>query len=126
MYRGWLGVVGDAVSEVDARTPSRASSCNRPPVRLGWLDREVDQSEGGVVVGEVSAGLDALADLHVQALDRVGIPYERRWMPAVTLDRLDAGGVRAGEYGATVRDGGIREQTQVGQAVLVRWASSPC
>jgi hypothetical protein len=47
-------------------------------------------------------------------------------MPAVTLDRFDAGGVRVGEYGATVRDGGIREQTQVGQAVLVRWASSPC
>jgi len=31
-----------------------------------------------------------------------------------------------GEYGATVRDGGIREQAQVGQAVVVRWASSPC
>ena len=38
-------------------------------------------------------------------------------MPPVTHDRLDALGVRAGEYGATVRDGGIWEQTQVGQAV---------
>jgi len=48
-------------------------------------------------------------------------------MPSVTLDRFGARfGVRAGECGATVRDGGIREQTQVGQAVLVRWASSPC
>jgi hypothetical protein len=47
-------------------------------------------------------------------------------MLSVTLDRLDAGGVRVGEYGATVRDRGIREQTQVGQAVVVRWASSPC
>ena len=39
---------------------------------LGALDCEPDQSEGGVVVGEVSAGLDRLADLHVQALDGVG------------------------------------------------------
>jgi hypothetical protein len=43
----------------------------------------------------------------------------------VTLDRLDAGGVRVGEYGATVRDGGVREQTQDGQAALAGWASSP-
>jgi hypothetical protein len=47
-------------------------------------------------------------------------------MRPVTPDRLDACGVRVGEYGATVRDRGIREQTQVGQAVIVRWASSPC
>jgi hypothetical protein len=70
--------------------------------------------------------LDRFAQLPVQRFDRVRIPYERRRMPAVTLDRLVADGVRAGEYGATVRDGGIREQTQVGQAVVVRWASSPC
>lgn len=38
-------------------------------------------------------------------------------MPPVTHDRPDARGVQAGEDGATVRDGGIREQTQVGQAV---------
>ncbi len=65
-------------------------------------------------------------NLAVESLERVGIPYERRRMPAVTPDRLDADGVRAREYGATVRDGRIREQTQVGQAVVVRWASSPC
>jgi hypothetical protein len=39
-------------------------------------------------------------------------------MPFVSPHQLDAGGVRPGEYGATVRDRGIREQTQVGQAVL--------
>jgi hypothetical protein len=32
-------------------------------------------------------------------------------MLPVTLDRLDVLGVRVGEYGATVRDRGIREQT---------------
>jgi hypothetical protein len=47
-------------------------------------------------------------------------------MPPVTPDRLDAGGVRAGEYGATVRDRGIREQTQAGQAAHIRCASSAC
>jgi hypothetical protein len=35
----------------------------------------------------------------------------------VTHDRRAARGVQAGEYGATVRDGGIREQAQAGQAV---------
>src|SRR5215211_8601790 len=39
-------------------------------------------------------------------------------MPPVTPDRLDACGVRAGEYGATVWDRGIREQTRSGRPVL--------
>ena len=39
---------------------------------LARMDREPDQPECGVVVGEVSAGLDRLADLHVEALDGVG------------------------------------------------------
>jgi hypothetical protein len=47
-------------------------------------------------------------------------------MPPVTPDRLDVFDVWVGEYGATVRDRGIREQNAVGQAGLVRWASSPC
>ena len=47
-------------------------------------------------------------------------------MSAVTPDRVDARGVRAGEYGATVWDRGIREQTQAGQAVAIRCASSAC
>ena len=47
-------------------------------------------------------------------------------MPAVTPDRVDARGVWRGEYGATVRDRGIREQTQAGQAVHIRCASSAC
>jgi hypothetical protein len=47
-------------------------------------------------------------------------------MRPVTPDRFDADGVRVGEYGATVRDRAIREQTQVGQAVIVRCASSAC
>jgi hypothetical protein len=36
----------------------------------------------------------------------------------VTLDRLDALGVRVGEYGATVRDRGVWEQTRSGRPVL--------
>ncbi len=39
-------------------------------------------------------------------------------MPPVTPDRLDAFGVRVGEYGATVWDRGIREQTRSGRPVL--------
>ena len=96
------------------------------PALFGVGDREVDQFAGGLLGWEVSSGFDRLADLAVQGFDRVRIPYERGRMPAVTLDRLDAGGVRVGEYGATVRDGGIREQTQDGQAVLAGWALSPC
>src|SRR3982751_3640892 len=40
-------------------------------------------------------------------------------MPPVTPDRLDACGVRAGEYGATVWDRGIREQTRSGRPLLL-------
>ncbi len=85
-----------------------------------------DQADDRGSVGEDADDIGAAADLLVEPLEQVGIPYERGWMLAVTLDRLDAGGVRVGEYGATVREGGIWEQTQVGQAVVVRWASSPC
>src|SRR3954454_16007172 len=48
-------------------------------------------------------------------------------MPPVTPDRLDACGVRAGEYGATVWDRGIREQTRSGtQAILHRNLIARC
>jgi hypothetical protein len=66
-----------------------------------------DQADDGGAVGEdaddVGAATDLLGDARASCY-----PYERRWMPAVTPDRLDAGGVRAGEYGATVRDGCVR------------------
>jgi hypothetical protein len=39
-------------------------------------------------------------------------------MPPVTPDRLDVLDVWAGEYGATVRDRGIRGQTRSGRPVL--------
>jgi hypothetical protein len=39
-------------------------------------------------------------------------------MPPVTPDRLGVLDVGAGEYGATVRDRGIREQTRSGRPVL--------
>src|SRR3954451_4159024 len=37
----------------------------------------------------------------------------------VPSDGLGAGGVRGGEYGATVRDGGIAKQTRLGRPVLL-------
>ncbi len=68
-------------------------------------------------ITEVSSGkMPTTADLAVDALERVRIPYETAQMPPVTHHRPDARGVQGGEYGATVRDGGIREQTQAGQA----------
>jgi hypothetical protein len=60
------------------------------PAFLGVDDGEVDELSGGLLGWEVSSGFDRFADLSVERLDRVGIPYERRWMPAVTQDRLDA------------------------------------
>jgi hypothetical protein len=53
-------------------------------------DREVDELTGGLVVGEVAADADGFTDDAVEALDLVGIAYERRRMLAVTQDRLDA------------------------------------
>ena len=64
--------------------------------------------------------LGAAADLDQGPLEEVRIPYERTQLPPVTHDRPRRPGVQAGEYGATVPDGGIREQTQVGQAAE-RW-----
>jgi hypothetical protein len=46
------------------------------PFAVGAFDREIDQLGRGLFVGEVPAGLDRLADLAVQRLDAVGIPYE--------------------------------------------------
>jgi hypothetical protein len=97
------------------------------PGALVVSDREVDELTSRFVVGEVPADADGFANDAVEALDLVGIAYERRWMLAVPHDRFETEcGVRVGEYGATVRDGGIWEQTQDGQAVVTRWAASPC
>jgi hypothetical protein len=60
-----------------------------------------------LLVGEVPAGLDALADLAVEAFDRVCIRYERRLDAAASPRPVRAVFVVwAGEYGATVRDEG--------------------
>jgi hypothetical protein len=68
-----LGSAWESVSEVDleggaGRGPGAVAS----PFGVGFGDREVDELGGGLFVGEVPAGLDRLADLAVQALDRVG------------------------------------------------------
>jgi hypothetical protein len=44
------------------------------PLGVGFDQREVDELGRGLFVGEVSAGLDRLADLAVQPFDRVGYP----------------------------------------------------
>src|SRR5215212_9139769 len=56
----------------------------------------------------------------ISIIDSQGLvsPDETARMLAVTLDRLDVLDVRVGEYGATVRDRGIREQTRSGRPVL--------
>jgi hypothetical protein len=42
------------------------------PFVVGADDGEVDELGGGLLVGEVPAGLDALSDLAVEVLDAVG------------------------------------------------------
>src|SRR4029453_11929648 len=65
--------VGESVSEVDLEAAQRGGPVvGAAPFALGSLDGEVDQFGGGLFVGEVAAGLDALADLAVEVLDAVG------------------------------------------------------
>src|SRR3954469_3629507 len=64
---------GVAVSEVDLqRGAGRRPGVVAPPFGVGADDGQVDELGGGLLVGGVPAGLDRLADLAVQALDRVG------------------------------------------------------
>src|SRR5215210_7866959 len=63
----------ESVSEVDLeRGAGRGPGAVFGPFGVGAHDGEVDELGGGLFVGEVPAGLDRLADLAVQALDRVG------------------------------------------------------
>src|SRR3954469_16365994 len=63
----------ESVSEVDLEGGAgRCPGAVALPFGVGAHDREVDELGRGLFVGEVSAGLDRLADLAVQALDRVG------------------------------------------------------
>src|SRR4051794_35734800 len=57
-------LVGESVSEVDLEGSEGVwPAVGSLPGRLGSHDREVDELGGGLLVGEVSAGLDRLADL---------------------------------------------------------------
>jgi hypothetical protein len=47
------------------------------PFAFGALDGEVDELGGGLFVGDVAAGLDALADLAAEVLDAVGSAQRR-------------------------------------------------
>src|SRR3954467_1826374 len=69
----WLVLAGVAVSEVDLQRGAwGAPGAVALPLGVGLDDGLVDQLGRGLLVGEVAAGLDRLADLAVQALDRVG------------------------------------------------------
>jgi hypothetical protein len=67
------------------------------------------------VVGEDADDVRAAADLLVDALERVGNRYERRLDAPCDPDRLDARGVRVGEYGATVRTGASGSKRRSGR-----------
>src|SRR6476646_7000186 len=65
--------VGESVSEVDLEASEGGGPVvGAAPFAFGALDGEVDELGGGLFVGEVPAGLDALADLVVEVLDAVG------------------------------------------------------
>src|SRR3954462_4320412 len=69
----WSASAGESVSEVDLE--GCAWCCPGAvalPLGVSPDEGEVDQLGRGLFVGEVSAGLYRLADLAVQALDRVG------------------------------------------------------
>jgi hypothetical protein len=85
-----------------------------------------DERQAAGLAGEAADHLGPSFDLAEGAFEQVGSWYERRRMSPRALDRDVAAVERfgLGEYGATVRDRGIREQTQVGQAVPERCASS--
>ena len=52
--------------------PSRRSTRCSPPAHAGILDREIEQLQRRIVVGEAASGFDDLAQRSVQRLDRVG------------------------------------------------------
>jgi hypothetical protein len=65
--------VGESVSEVDLEAAEGGGPVvGAPPLARGALDGEVDELGGGLFVGKVAAGLDALSDLAVEDLDAVG------------------------------------------------------
>jgi len=62
----------------------------------------------------------------VAKVDSIGfVTGMKEPVPARLRDRPSVWRRETGEYGATVRDEGYWEK-QVGQAVVVRWAGSPC
>src|ERR671932_1796904 len=106
---------GEAVSEVDLRGGAgRGPGAVALPFGVGAHDREVDELGGGLFVGEVSAGLDRLADLAVQALDRVrgvdgaaelvGQGEERDDVRPAGAAGVDGGGVALNPLGVEALD----------------------
>src|SRR6266511_5876896 len=71
------------------RVVAEVAAADEPFVVL-FDDDAGGEPDQGAVVGEDADDVGAPSDLAVDPFDRVGIPYERRRMPAVTRDRLDA------------------------------------
>ena len=74
----------------------------------------------GAASFEPAPFVSRVRSLTVAKLDRIRNRHERRWMPPVIRSTGSLQGLCAvgrGEYGATVRDGSLREQTRAGEAV---------
>jgi hypothetical protein len=85
----WLSAcgVGQPLAEVDLERQQRDGPvAGSGPLRDRVGDGEVDQLAGGVLVGEVSFGLQGLAELPVERFDGVRIRYERRLDAAAPTD----------------------------------------
>jgi hypothetical protein len=84
----------------------------------GVGEGQVDEFAGGLLVGEVSFGLQRLAQLAIERLDRVRIRYETaQASPSFSTTAPAPDGVGSGEYGATIRDRGALRQTWTGRPV---------
>src|SRR3954452_21897418 len=68
----WLVSRGSGLRSGSLGRLGCAPGASALPLGVGLDDGQVDQLGRGLLVGEVPAGLDRLADLAVQPLDRVG------------------------------------------------------
>ena len=64
------------VEGVEGAFPSLGPSCSALPGGVECHHGEVDAFEGGLLVREVTAGADGLADAGVHGLDRVGRAHD--------------------------------------------------
>ena len=81
--RLFVGALGRA-ERLGDRLDAHVAAADGPLVVL-LGEQCTDKADDRGPVGEDADDVGAATDLAVQPLERVVIPYERRWMPAVTL-----------------------------------------